>query len=280
MSAVPPNSEATSPEIKLQRAQPLGKSHLTVVPRVIIALILREMSSTYGRKPGGYVWAVLEPLATISIMALAFGVFLHSPSLGTNFFLFYATGVLTLNFFRDISGKISLAIAYNRPLLTYPRVALLDSLIARGILSFMTQFMVSVIVLTGIYAMMDVNEHINFGPVLAGLGLGALLGAGMGTLNAFVMIRFPVWTNLWAIVSRPLAFVSGLFYIYEDLPPIAQSVLWFNPLIHVTGLVRQGVYATYHPGYISVPYVLAFGIVPLVFGLLLIRRFGRSLLTE
>jgi hypothetical protein len=29
-----------------------------------------------------------------------------------------------------------------------------------------------------------------------------------------------------------------------------------------------------------VPYVLAFGIVPLVFGLLLIRRFGRSLLTE
>ncbi len=280
MSAVDVGTGAGPEEMQPKRAQPLGKSHLTVVPRVIIALILREMSSTYGRKPGGYVWAVVEPLATITIMAVAFSIFLRAPSLGTNFFLFYATGVLTLNFFRDVSTKMSVAIAYNRPLLTYPRVSLLDSLIARGILSFLTQLMVSALVVVGIHVAFDVNEHINFGPVLAGLGLCVLLAAGMGTLNAFLMIRFPVWTNLWGIASRPIAFASGLFYIYEDLPAIAQSILWYNPLMHVTGMVRSGVYATYQPGYVSVAYVMVFGIVPMVLGLMLIRRFGRSLLTE
>ena len=30
--------------------------------RTISALIMREMQTTYGRSPGGYLWAVLEPV--------------------------------------------------------------------------------------------------------------------------------------------------------------------------------------------------------------------------
>ena len=62
--------------------------------RTILALILREMSTTYGRSAGGYIWAVLEPAAGIALLAFAFSLALRAPSLGTNFALFYATGYL------------------------------------------------------------------------------------------------------------------------------------------------------------------------------------------
>lgn len=262
-----------------KRAQPIGQSNLTRVPRVIVALILREMSSTYGRKPGGYVWAILEPLTTIVILAVVFSIFLRAPSLGTNFVLFYASGVLTIRVYQQIAAKLMASIPYNKPLLTYPRVTMIDSMIARTVLSFLTQIMVSAIVMVGIFATQRINEHMNFSPILAGLGLCVLLAVGVGSLNAFLVVRFPVWLTVWGIVTRPLALLSGLFYIYEDLPTLAQKIIWFNPLIHVTGMVRAGVYSTYDPSYVSVPYVLAWGIIPLIFGLLLILRHGRNLLT-
>ena len=33
--------------------------------RAVAALVLREMSTRYGRTPGGYLWAILEPLGMI-----------------------------------------------------------------------------------------------------------------------------------------------------------------------------------------------------------------------
>ncbi|MDJ0823602.1 MAG: sugar ABC transporter permease, partial [Paracoccaceae bacterium] len=29
--------------------------------RAVMALMLREMSTSFGRSPGGYLWAILEP---------------------------------------------------------------------------------------------------------------------------------------------------------------------------------------------------------------------------
>ncbi|WP_430450396.1 ABC transporter permease [Rhodophyticola sp.] len=58
------------------------------------ALILREMSVTYGRSPGGYIWAVLEPAAGIGLLVLVFSVAFEAPPMGSNFAMFYATGMI------------------------------------------------------------------------------------------------------------------------------------------------------------------------------------------
>jgi capsular polysaccharide transport system permease protein len=248
--------------------------------RVVGALILREMSSTYGRSPGGYVWAVLEPVLAIAVFAVVFSLVLRAPSLGTNFLLFYASGVLPLRFFQQLSRNVGGAISFNRPLLGYPRVMILDTILARAALAVLTQFMVATIVVAGLIATQDLREHIDFGPVLEALALCLLLGLGIGTLNAFLTLRFPVWDSFWSMASRPLILISGVFYIYEDLPPLAQDVLWFNPLLHITALVRAGVYSTYRPDWVSGEYVIVLALVPMVFGLMLLRSFGRDLLTR
>jgi hypothetical protein len=47
--------------------------------RTITALILREMATTYGRSPGGYLWAVLEPVAGVALLSLVFSLALRNP---------------------------------------------------------------------------------------------------------------------------------------------------------------------------------------------------------
>ena len=67
--------------------------------RTIAALMLREMSTTYGQSAGGYIWAILKPVGMIVILSLVFSLMVRKPYLGTNFMLFYATGYLPYSFF-------------------------------------------------------------------------------------------------------------------------------------------------------------------------------------
>lgn len=246
--------------------------------RVVGALILREMSTTYGRSPGGYIWAVLEPVAGIAMLAAGLSLLFKAPSLGTNFLLFYAGGLLPLRFFQNLSQSVGLAIQFNRPLMAYPRVTYVDTILARAILAVLTQTMVVLIIFGGIFLTQDIRENIDLAPVLRGFLLAILLGVGLGTFNCFMFLRFAMWKTAWGIVTRPLLLISGVFYIYEDLPRIAQNILWYNPLIHITGIVRQGIYSTYDPSYVSPVYVALLGLIPMIFGTLLLWRYGREIL--
>ena len=38
--------------------------------------------------------------------------------------------------------------------------------------------------------------------------------------------------------------MSGVFFVFEDLPHEISNFLWFNPLFHVTGQMRRGFYPT------------------------------------
>jgi capsular polysaccharide transport system permease protein len=238
------------------------------------------MTTTYGRSPGGYIWAVLQPISIIVILALGFSLLLRSPSLGTSFMLFYASGVLPLRLFQELSANVGASLVFNRALMGYPRVTFLDAILARAILCVLTQIMVSFLILSGIFLFGDIREIIDFGPILQTYAATIFLGFGIGTLNCFLITAYPVWKTIWGILSRPLLLISGIFYIYEDLPKIVQDILWFNPIMHISGLSRTGFYSTYSPGYISMTYVLIFGAVPLFFGLVFLKRYAKDILQK
>jgi capsular polysaccharide transport system permease protein len=46
--------------------------------------------------------------------------------------------------------------------------------------------------------------------------------------------------------------------------------MWWNPLLHITALVRMGFYATYRPDFISLTYTLGFGLLLILVGLIFI----------
>lgn len=246
--------------------------------RTITALILREMSSTYGRSPGGYLWAILEPLGMIVVLSTAFSMMLRTPSLGTSFVLFYATGLMPFRVYTEIHAVTSGAIRYSRALLVYPAVSYIDALLARLILAFLTQIMISYVILTGALAVSDVRLVIDFRPILISFSVAALLGFGVGTVNCLLFDFFPIWKSLWTTATRPLFLFSAIIYIYEDMPLLAKQILWYNPLIHLTGLSREGFYSYYEPSYISMPYVISIALIAMLIGLMQLRRNYRKLM--
>ncbi|MBR9843619.1 MAG: ABC transporter permease [Rhodobacteraceae bacterium] len=246
--------------------------------RVIAALILREMATRYGRSPGGYLWAFLEPLGGIIILSYAFSLLIRTPSLGTSFILFFATAYLPLQVYGNVSNTTQHALFYSKALLKYPVVSWMDAILARFFLNGLTSSLVTYILLAAILAFTGTRSVLDYVPLIQAVGLALLVGLGLGTFNCVVGGFFPLWQRLWQIVSRPLFLASGVFYTYEDLPKLAQDILWFNPLMHITGLMRTGVFTTYHPDYISKTYVVFFGLFFLVFGLLFLRRFNRELI--
>lgn len=271
-AATSPTAPPLPPEGRIRS----GRSFPTL--RTIGALVLREMATRFGRKPGGYLWAFIQPLMLIVILGVAFSLIARTPSLGTSFILFKATGMLVFNMAKQTSQVVGRSLSYSRTLLEYPGVVWIDAVLARYLLNSLVSLIVMPVLLVGIIVVEDVTLILDWGAITLSVVLALLTALSWGMLNAYLFERFDVWSNIWQILTAPLMIVSGVILLYEDLPAFAQDVLWYNPLLHVTGLMRAGFYSTYQPQYISVTFVVTCAMVPLVLGLLLLRRYNREIL--
>lgn len=261
--------------------QPLHRpARAFATARVIAALILREMSTRYGRTPGGYLWGILEPLAAILVLSVGFSLVIRTPSLGTSFLLFYASGYLPFNLYQILSNMIARSINFSRPLLKYPAVTWVDAVIARFLLNSLTGIIITFLLLGGILLVVNTRAIIDIPPLIGATALAMLLGLGLGVLNCAIMGLFQIWDLIWSIITRPLFLASGIFYTYDQLPTLAQDILWYNPLIHITGLMRTGIYPMYAPQYISPVFVITCSLIPLALGLILLGRYHRDILNR
>lgn len=242
--------------------------------------MLREMSTRYGRTPGGFVWALLEPVGAILILTIAFSFFMRNPALGSSFPLFYATGYLPFATYQSVSNSVSRSLTFSRPLLAYPAVTWLDALLARFALNFFTSVMIAYVLLTAFVFMSETRAVIEIIPIIVAMTLAGLFGLAVGTLNCALFGMFPIWEVIWSIVTRPLFLASGVIILYDHMPRPLQAVLWYNPLLHISGEMRRGFYAMYAPQYISLGYVVGVTLVLLSFGLVLLRRYNRQILTD
>ncbi|MGB1235175.1 MAG: ABC transporter permease, partial [Planktomarina sp.] len=194
--------------------------------------MLREMATTYGRSPGGYIWAVLEPCAGIALLTFVFAMAIPEPPLGSSFPLFYAGGFLAFTAYLNVSAKLTIAIRFSKPLLFYPAVRHTDALLARFILNILTEILVIVTVLLAIVLVWDLRPGFDLPVIMLGFSMAFVLALGVGTLNCFLISMFPVWERIWGILNRPLFIISTLFFLFETVPHPFNAVLWFNPLVH------------------------------------------------
>lgn len=245
--------------------------------RSIFALMLREMSSTYGRSPGGYIWAFLEPLGAISMFTLiiSVGLRIRLPSIGVSFELFFASGILPYLLYLGASRKVAGAIPFSRALLFYPAVTFTDAIFARFFLQILTHCMVFCVVMTCFMLFFETQALLSLLPILTSLAMAACLGLGIGMLNALLFPFYPLWKSIWGIITTPLFIMSTIIYSYEDLPALGKQILWYNPLVHIVGMMRRGVYGTYDAPWISPTYVFGISAILIFLGFVFLGRYHR-----
>lgn len=235
--------------------------------RVVHALMLREMITRYGSSRLGYLWAVIEPVGFIALLSVVFSQIAHAPPVGKSFPLFYATGYIAFHWVMETAGIVSRSIHVNRPLLVFPAVTPIDTLLARFLLQALTVMIVAAIIFSVILSIFPDAVSIRFDALLTAFALAMALGFSIGTFNAWAFSQSKTWEFVWNLLSRPLFLTSCIFFTFAIMPLFVREVLWWNPIIHIVGLMRAGFYPVYDPSYVSPEFVGATCLGFLVTGL-------------
>lgn len=240
---------------------------LKLQARVLGALVLRETRATFGTSQLGYLWAIATPTVGISVLVLVFTSAGRHPPFGSSLALFFATGLLTLEFFRKLSTALMTTFNANKALLTYPVIKEIDTLFARFLLISATYLVIMLVFYSGliICGLADFPRYPD--QLLYAFISTALLGFGFGSLNAVILSRWESWTFIEQILTRPLFIISGVFFIPSRLPSGALNILKWNPALHLIEWFREGYYPNYSSTVLSRSYLLLFACLLILLGL-------------
>ncbi|WP_208179558.1 ABC transporter permease [Sinorhizobium medicae] len=245
--------------------------------RVTAALIVREMSTRFGSKPGGYLWAIFDPVAHVAMMTVIFQAIARTPALGLSFPLFFASGYLPFAFYQRMSSFMAGTVKANKALFSYPIVSPLDAIVSRFILQLMTDTLVSILILVMILELSGVAQPMDIAGMIEAAGAAALLGLGMGTINIVMFARFPLYEQIFGIINRPLFMISGVFFLPDSLPHPFRDFILYNPLVHIIMWFRASIYPEYRAYGLDKGYVIEFALVCFVAGLALLTTSVREI---
>ncbi len=269
MQEITANPDQTPP---LRPAQePKSRRFRTL--RVIAALILREIGSSDARSSLGFLWSVIDPIATVAILTIAFSLITRTPPLGTSFPLYYMTGVVVFHIYSHIANRVSGSIRFSKQLLGFPAVTVMDALFARFILNYLLNIVVFFVLSYGIIYFYDLRVNIDYGPVILALTMAGALAIGIGTFNSVMFMLFPTYEHLWGMLNRPMVILSGVLILIESLPDWLFNILWWNPAAHIVAEMRNGFYPFYDASWVSPFYVFIVASVAFVAGLINLQRF-------
>jgi ABC-type polysaccharide/polyol phosphate export permease/Flp pilus assembly protein TadD len=270
--------ERRSPPSRAPRLPPGLWAALRTQGRVVHALIIRETRTRFGDSTLGYGWALLEPILHILMLSLVFAVLMRGrPPIGTQFFIFYYTGIIPYHLFIHTSTSLTYAVSANGSLLQLPLVGTFDVILARALLELATDLLVAVILLAGFGALglaVLPNDFVGLSGALAAVWL---FGCGCGFINAVINSFFKSWDKIWAQFTRILYFCSGIFYVPGMMPDWIRDILAWNPVLHAVDWFRSSFFVDYEPHWLDRSYLAAVAGLTLMVGLGLERGLRRRL---
>lgn len=263
---------------RLERGRGL-RFAITAHSRTIGALVMREALTRFGQSRIGYLWALIEPAVFIALFLVLRTYLDTTVPIGESVALFVMSGIVAARLVLSMVGKIGAAIQSNMPLLIYPLVQPLDTVLARCILETMTMIVVGVLFFGGLLLVADnasINDFVVFSQaVAAAMALGCCLGAFNSVFGTIV----PAWMRIWGFASLPLFITSGAFFVPSTMPLEVQAIVWWNPILHIVEWFRMGIYLDYHP--VLVPaYPLGLAAVLMALAVVLERLYRMRIATS
>jgi capsular polysaccharide transport system permease protein len=243
---------------------------------VVFALFIREIKTRFGVYRLGLVWAFLEPMTFVVILTgirslSKTGTLFSGESHGIPYPLFFTLGYIPYQLFSKLLSQGAAAVNSNQGLFNYRQVRPIDTLLARTLLEILIFSTVLLLFITlfwwfGFYA--TITNPLKFISVLL---LLTLLGGGIGMIICVGQLRFPELGKIVPLLTRPLFFLSGLFFSINDIPSQYQHYLLWNPILHAIELIRGSCYSSFNTDYVSIEYLSFITIIILFLGLSLYR---------
>ena len=248
------------------------RSHFQIQRDVIFALLLRELSSRFGKSRGGFIWVLVEPIAHLLVPIVIFGFIRQKMVPGVEFPVFLVYGFLPFLFFKAICMQIIDGVNAAQGLLSYRQVHMMDLFIAKVLAYAMIQVFVFVVVLAGL-AMIGYDvlpaRPIELAAVVA---LTVILAFGLGLLFAAIASFIPDTRPIIKVLFMPLYFVSGILFPVTRFPEDWVRLMAINPVLHLVEMSREMALDGYRPTeYLSIEYPVALALGSMAIGFMLYR---------
>jgi len=239
---------------------------------VIYALLLRELSSRFGKSRGGFIWVLVEPIAHLLVPVTIFGFIRIRFVPGVEYPVFLVYGFLPFLLFKAICLQIVNGVNTSQRLLSYRQVLLIDVFVANAMAYAVIQAVVFAIVLTGLalfgYDVLPAQPL----ELAALLGLTVMLAFGLGLVLAAIASLIPDARPIITVMFMPLYFISGVLFPVTRFPDEMVRWMAINPVLHLVELSRATALSGYEPmKYLSLSYLVALALVSTVIGLMLYR---------
>ncbi|MGJ8668080.1 MAG: ABC transporter permease [Oceanococcus sp.] len=243
MTAEPQNSQLI-PELPVRRT---GRNSFEVFLTSLHAFLLRELKNQFGRSRLGYFWALAEPAAAVTIFTLlhAFIRGNHSSIYQEDPVLFFVFGVIPYFVFSNALSQTQGVCSTQKGLFNYRQIKPIDIMIARSLIDALMMLGVLVTFLVGWSWLGQELPKIQVLELAAALGSLYMLGFSVGLLFEVFATVYPDLRKIFAIITRPLFFVSGVFFTIGMLPGKMAEILIWVPILQGVDLARDAVLPAY-----------------------------------
>lgn len=248
-----------------------------VMRRAILALFLREIRTRFGKYQLGYAWALLEPLGTVLVLVLMFTALGAHGLPGIEFPLFLITGVIVNSLFVEISSRSIKAMAANSTLFNYRPIRPIDTVVSRMLLEVFLHVGVYAALLIGYVAIGGRVVIHDLPLLLAVFVLLALFSCGIGILFMLLTDAYEDADKVLPLLTRPLFFISGVFFSIHSIPRDFWPFLLWNPIFHAIELARTAVAEGYTVPQASLGFLAFSTMLVLTVSLLFYRKVERRL---
>ncbi|GGP85142.1 hypothetical protein GCM10009410_17890 [Shewanella ulleungensis] len=182
-------------------------------------------------------------------------------------FEFMMYGMLLIQLFLDVLMNSSNAIKKNKALFAFRQVQPISSIIATGAFYFVVKLAVYLLVLVIMYFLgMEFRIDDPFFIIINAVALW-LIATSLGLIFAIAQCYVPEISKIQSVLTRPLFFISAVFFSMQDIPPEYWHYLDWNPILHAIELSRHAAYNTYSNEAVSEFYLFGSALVFTFFAL-------------
>lgn len=248
--------------------------------RVVHALLMREVLTRFGRHNIGFLWLFVEPmLFTLGVTALwTLAKQLHGSNLPIA--AFALTGYSAVLLWRNMPSRTIGAVEPNLALMYHRNVKVMDIFLARLILEA-AGATISFVVLSIIFitiGLIDPPEDVL--RVTIGWFMLAWFGFSLAVFLGALNEEYQIVEKLWHPSAYLLFPLSGAAFLVDALPPAAQKIVLYLPMVHGVEYVREGYFGSRIHAHYDLRYMALCNTALLLLGIAQLRKVSRTVIPE
>jgi lipopolysaccharide transport system permease protein len=242
-------------------------------------LVWRDVKVRYKQTLLGIFWVVLQPLVSMAIFTVLFGILLEVDSGEVPYPVFAFAGLLPWNYFSQALNRASTSVVNSSHLITkvyFPRLVIPFS----GVLSSLVDLAIALAVLAGLMVVYGIVPTAGLLTLPALILLAMVTALGFGLWLSALNVRYRDVNYLVPFLIQVWMYVTPVVYGSNLLPERFRFLLSLNPM---TGVVEGFRWALLGPAavgdYLSVPLLglsVAISLLVLVTGAFFFRNTERS----